>query len=626
MTPPDDSPDGLAIPEFPRQRGNSYRDAWCGQVLGGRVGSEVRLAGWVNRRRDHGGLVFIDLRDRTGLVQLVFDPDDMAADAFQLGHRLRSEDVLSVSGSVVERDAEQVNPDLPTGAYELRVTRADLLSDADTPPFEIEGRGASHAGEESRLRYRYLDLRREPMREALRLRAALVRAMREQLDSEGFLEIETPILTRSTPEGARDFLVPSRLQQGSFYALPQSPQLFKQLLMVSGFERYYQIARCFRDEDLRADRQPDFTQLDIEMSFVEVDDVIEANERLMAHVLAVAGVEVTTPIPRIPYDEALSRFGTDKPDVRFGMELVELSEVLRETEFRVFRGTLDGGGVVKGMNCGKREVPRSELDGLISMAQELGAKGLVWAFREGDGWRSPTAKFLTPEELTALNSALGAEVGDLLLVVADKPAVANQVLGTMRRRLAERWGEIPEGSHALCWIVDWPLFELNEDEGRWNPLHHPFTSFEGELSEEDPGAARARAYDLVWNGWEIGGGSIRISDSADQTRILGLLGIDAEEAEARFGFLLEALRFGAPPHGGIAYGVDRIAALATGADSIRDVIAFPKTASGGDPLTGAPAPVDAHQLRELGLSQAAQPKRGPSQAQSPPAEGESPAR
>jgi len=615
------SPEHLDIPEFPPQRGNSYRDIWCGQILAGRVGSEVRLGGWVNRRRDHGGLIFIDLRDRTGLVQLVFDPAE-SAEAHALGHRLRSEDVLSVGGAVVERSAETVNPELPTGAHEIRVREAILLSDAETTPFEIEGRGGSSAGEETRLRYRYLDLRREQMREAIGLRARLIRAMREYLDSEGFLEIETPILTRSTPEGARDFLVPSRLQQGSFFALPQSPQLFKQLLMVSGFERYYQVARCFRDEDLRADRQPDFTQLDIEMSFVEADDVIETNERLMRHVLTAAGIDVELPIPRIPYDEAMSRFGTDKPDTRFAMELVELSDALRETEFRVFRATIDGGGVVKGLNAGQRDLPRSELDGLIAEAQGLGAKGLVWAFREGDGWRSPTAKFLTAEELAALNTVLEAAEGDLLLIVADVPAVANAVLGTLRRRLAERWGEIPAGSNALCWIVDWPLLEWSEPEGRWDPLNHPFTGFVGELDDEDPGAARARAYDLVWNGWEIGGGSIRISDAGDQQRVFGLLGIDAAEAEARFGFLLEALRFGAPPHGGIAYGVDRICALAAGAESIRDVIAFPKTASGGDPLTGAPAPVDPDQLRDLGvdLSTAVRAAQAAQAAQAKPRE------
>jgi aspartyl-tRNA synthetase len=588
-------------PEFPAQRGNRYRDLWAGQITADAAGSEARLAGWVNRRRDHGGLVFIDLRDRTGLVQLVFDPDD-AGSAFELGHKLRPEDVISVRGPVVERSAETVNPELPTGAYEVRVAEAELLSDSATPPFQIEGRGGSEAGEETRLRYRYLDLRREQMRESLQLRAKLVAAMREQLDGDGFVEIETPILTRSTPEGARDFLVPSRLQQGSFYALPQSPQLFKQLLMVAGFERYYQIARCFRDEDLRADRQPDFTQLDIEMSFVEVEDVIEANERLIAHVLGAAGIEVGLPIPRIAHADAIARFGTDRPDVRFGMELTDLSDHLRETEFRVFRGTLDGGGIVKGMNAGRRELPRSELDGLIADAQQLGAKGLVWAFREGDGWRSPTAKFLTDGELAELNGALGAAEGDLLLIVADEPAVANQVLGTMRVRLAERWGEIPADQNAFCWIVDWPLLEWDGEAERWTPLHHPFTAFDGDLDESDPGAIRARAYDLVWNGSEIGGGSIRISDPGDQERVLALLGIDAEEAEARFGFLLEAFRYGAPPHGGIAYGIDRICALAAGAESIRDVIAFPKTASGGDPLTGAPAPVDARQLRELGIT------------------------
>jgi len=588
-------------PDLPAQRGNGFRDTWAGGVDGDRVGAEVRLAGWVSRRRDHGGLVFIDLRDRTGIVQLVFDPDDAGA-AFALGHELRPEDVVSVRGAVVERSPETVNPEIATGAWEVRVAEVDRLAAASTPPFQIEGRGRSEAGEETRLRHRYLDLRREPMREALELRARLVRAMRELLDGDGFIEVETPVLTRSTPEGARDFLVPSRLQQGSFYALPQSPQLFKQLLMVGGFERYYQIARCFRDEDLRADRQPDFTQLDIEMSFVNEEDVIEVNERLIRHVLAVAGIEVELPIPRIPYDDALGRYGTDRPDVRFGMGLRDLSAVLGSTEFRVFRGTIDGGGVVKGINAGHRELPRSELDGLIAEAQELGAKGLVWAFREGDGWRSPTAKFLSADELARLNGELAAEEGDLLLIVADSAAVANRVLGTLRTRLAERWGEIPSDSHGFCWIVDWPLLEWSEEEGRWTPLHHPFTSFAGELDEDDPGAIRARAYDLVWNGSEIGGGSIRISDHDAQQRVLALLGIEAEEAEARFGFLLEALRYGAPPHGGIAYGIDRICALAAGADSIRDVIAFPKTASGGDALTGAPAPVDPRQLRDLGLA------------------------
>ncbi len=586
---------------FPALRPNAYRDTWCGQVLAEKVDSEARVAGWVHRRRDHGGLVFVDLRDRTGLVQLVFNPDE-AGDAFELGHRLRAEDVISVSGPVVRRSPETVNSEIPTGEFELRVTDAAMLADAETPPFEVES-FSGEVGEEIRLRHRYLDLRREPMQAAIATRATVTRAIREFFDGEGFLEIETPMLSRSTPEGARDFLVPSRREPGSFYALPQSPQLFKQLLMVAGFERYYQIVRCFRDEDQRADRQPDFTQLDVELSFVEVEDVIDVNERMMAHVCARAGgPEVPVPIPRIPYDVALARYGTDRPDLRFGLELVDLSDALATTEFKVFRGALEGGGVVKGLNAGARDLPRSALDGLIERAQELGAKGLVWAFREGDGWRSPTAKFLSAEELTALNQRLGAEEGDLLLVVADAPATANAVLAQLRLDLGKRFGLIEEGAHSFCWIVDWPLFEWNEGEGRWDPLHHPFTSPDGELDPSDPGAARAKAYDLVWNGQEMGGGSIRISDAGVQRDALAAIGIAADEAESRFGFLLEALRYGAPPHGGIAYGVDRIVQRLVGADSIRDVIAFPKAASGADPLTGAPAPVDGAQLDELGLA------------------------
>jgi len=586
---------------FPAIRANQYRDAWCGQVLGERVDSEVRLAGWVHRRRDHGGLIFVDLRDRTGIVQLVFHPDT-SGEAFELGHRLRAEDVLSVAGTVVRRSAETVNPELATGEFEVRVGGAELLADAETPPFQVEG-FSGEVGEDARLRHRYIDLRRESMREALVLRHRVTAAMREFLDGEGFLDIETPVLTRSTPEGARDFLVPSRLQRGSFYALPQSPQLFKQLLMMSGFERYYQVARCFRDEDLRADRQPDFTQLDIEMSFVAVDDVIEVNERLLAHVFErVGGPAVELPIQRLSYDEAMDRFGTDRPDLRFGLELVDLSEALAGTEFKVFSGAIASGGAVRGLNAGRRELPRSELDGLISRAQELGAKGLVWAFREGDGWRSPTAKFLSEDELRDLNARLGAEEGDLLLLVADQRRVADAVLGQLRVELAERFDLIPADEHRLAWIVDWPLFEWNPAEDRWDALHHPFTAPAGELDPEQPGEARALAYDLVWNGQEMGGGSIRIHRADVQQAAFAALGIDAEEAEARFGFLLEALRYGAPPHGGIAYGLDRVVQKLAGADSIRDVIAFPKTASGADPLTGAPASVEQMQLKELGIA------------------------
>ena len=593
---------------FPPLRPNRYRDVWCGQVLDDRVGASSRVAGWVHRRRDHGGLIFVDLRDRTGLVQLVFNPDE-AGSAHELGHRLRAEDVISVAGEVVRRDPEMVNAEIPTGEFELRVAEAELISDAETPPFEVES-FSGEVGEEMRLRYRYLDLRREHMRDALLLRARVTTAIREFLEAEGFIDIETPMLSRSTPEGARDFLVPSRREPGSFYALPQSPQLFKQILMIAGFERYFQIARCFRDEEQRADRQPDFTQLDLEMSFVEIEDVLDLNERLLAHVFArTGGRELELPLARLAYDDAIARYGTDRPDVRFGLELADLTDALRETEFKVFQATIESGGIVKGLNAGRRELPRSELDALIGRAQELGGKGLVWAFREGEGWRSPVAKFLTAAELTDLNSRLGAEEGDLLLVVADQPKPANAVLAQLRLDLGRRFELIDDERQQLVWIVDWPLFEWNPETTRWDPLHHPFTQPVGELDPAAPGDARALAYDVVWNGQELGGGSIRISDPELQLRALEAIGIDAGEAEQRFGFLLDALRYGAPPHGGIAYGLDRWVQRLRGADSIRDVIAFPKTASGADPLTGAPAAVDEVQLRELGLALRAAPRR-----------------
>jgi aspartyl-tRNA synthetase len=574
-------------------RPNRYRDTWAGDVDASRAGQELRVSGWVNRRRDHGGLIFIDLRDRSGILQLVFHPDTSGA-AFAAAEKLRSEHVLSVRGTLVRREEGNVNPNLATGEVELQVAEMELLAGAETPPFPVDE--DSYVDENTRLSHRVIDLRRESMRDALVLRDAITREMRTVLAEADFLEIETPILTRSTPEGARDFLVPSRLQPGNFYALPQSPQLFKQLLMIGGYERYFQIARCFRDEDLRADRQPEFTQLDIEMSFVEEEDVIGLVEPLMERVFAVSGFAVPpAPWPRMPYDEAMARYGSDRPDLRFGLEIHDVSDVLAASEFQVFRGAIAGGGVVRAVNVGPRETPRKELDELTELAKSRGAKGLVWAFVQAGGiWRSPIAKFLTDEEMQAVSSHLGASEGDLLLAVADDARVAADTLGTLRLQLGR-----PDDSHVPVWIVDFPAFEWNTDEDRWDALHHPFTAPVGDL--DDPGKLRSRAYDLVVAGTELGGGSIRIHDPAVQSKVFEILGIGPDEAQARFGFLLDALRYGAPPHGGIAFGLDRIAAIMAGRESIRDVIAFPKTASGGDPLTGAPAPVDDRQLRELGL-------------------------
>jgi aspartyl-tRNA synthetase len=573
-------------------RANGFRDSWAGDLTLDAAGREVRLAGWVHRRRDHGGLIFIDLRDRSGLVQLVFHPGT----SFDVAESLRPEHVVSVAGTVVEREAGNKNPNLPTGEIEVQVGDAQRLAVAETPPFPIDEDGP--VDETTRLRYRYLDLRRQNMRDAMVMRDAVVQTMRTKLAERDFVEIETPILTRSTPEGARDFLVPSRLQPTNWYALPQSPQLFKQLLMVSGYERYYQIARCFRDEDLRADRQPEFTQLDLEMSFVDEEDVIELLELVMSAVFEVGGFAVPpTPWPRMGYDEAMLRYGSDRPDLRIGLEIADVSDALRASEFKVFSGVLGAGGVVRGFNAGAREVPRKELDALTELAQRHGAKGLVWAFVQDDGdWRSPTAKFLSADEKRGVAETLGASAGDLLLLVADQPPVAAASLGALRLALGDPSGQ----AHAPLWVVDFPMFGFNDDEQRWDPLHHPFTSPSGDL-DASPGEWRSRAYDLVVDGWELGGGSIRIHDPGIQQKVFDAIGIDAEEAQARFGFLLEALRYGAPPHGGIAFGLDRVVAIMLGRESIRDVIAFPKTASGGDPLTGAPAPVGDRQLRELGV-------------------------
>jgi aspartyl-tRNA synthetase len=583
-------------------RPNDYRDAWCAELTAERVDAPARVAGWVNARRDHGGLIFIDLRDRSGIVQLVFHPEN-SPKAHELAHALRSEDVLSAYGTVVRRDQQNVNPNLATGEIELSVEDAALLADADTPPFPLDD--DTSVDESLRLRHRALDLRRGTMQRALALRHAIVTAMREVLNPRDFLEIETPYLTRSTPEGARDYLVPARVVGGRgpglFYALPQSPQLFKQLLMMAGYERYYQIARCFRDEDTRADRQPEFTQLDLEMAFVHEDDVIECMEAVMGRVFDVGEFPVAAPpYPRMTYAEAMSRFGSDRPDTRFGLELKNLNDALAASEFKVFSSVLQSGGAVRGINAGARELPRSELDALTELAKQHGAKGLVWAFLLEDGTvRSPIAKFLSESEVTGIVQRLEATAGDLLLIVADTVDTANQALGALRLELSRRFQLVPEGRHDVLWVVDFPAFFWNADERRWDAAHHPFTAPKGDI--DDPGSLLSRAYDLVLDGSEIGGGSIRIHQTEVQQRVFGLLGIDAEEAQARFGFLLDALRHGAPPHGGIAMGIDRIVAILGGYDSIRDAIAFPKAASGADPLTGAPAPVAPAQLRELGL-------------------------
>jgi aspartyl-tRNA synthetase len=579
-------------------RPNRFRDAWCGQLTADRAGTQARVAGWVHRRRDHGGLIFIDLRDRSGILQLVFHPES-AAEAHAVAHRFRAEDVVLASGTVTRREAQNVNPNLATGEIELTVESTELLADADTPPFPLDEDVA--VDENLRLRHRALDLRRAPMERILELRHRVVSTIREILNARDFLEVETPYMTRSTPEGARDYLVPARVQPGSFYALPQSPQLFKQLLMVAGLERYYQIARCFRDEDTRADRQPEFTQLDLEMSFVEEDDVLDVLEAVLGAVFERERFEVAPPPwPRMTFGEAVSRFGIDRPDTRFGLELHDLGEALGGSEFKVFSSVLESGGVIRGINAGARELPRSDLDALTDLAKQHGAKGLVWAFvLEDGGWRSPIAKFLSESEVAAATERLQGAPGDLLLIVADEVTTVGQALSALRMEIGRRFDLIPVGRHDILWVVEFPAFFWDSEAGRWDSAHHPFTAPTGDLS--DPAHLSSRSYDLVLDGSEIAGGSIRIHEREVQERVFELLGIGAEEAQARFGFLLDALRYGAPPHGGIAMGIDRVVALLAGAASIRETIAFPKAASGADPLTGAPAPVDAAQLRELGL-------------------------
>jgi aspartyl-tRNA synthetase len=578
-------------------RANAFRDAWATELTAERVGTSARVAGWVHRRRDHGGLIFIDLRDRSGIVQLVFHPET-APDAHRAAHDLRSEDVITVAGTVTAREPENVNPTLETGEIELSVTEIEILADADTPPFPVDEDGT--VNEELRLRYRAIDLRRAPMQEALIQRHRVVQTIRRVLNDREYLEIETPFLTRSTPGGAREFLVPSRKEPTNFFALPQSPQLFKQLLMVGGFERYYQIVRCFRDEDARADRLPEFTQLDIELSFADEDDVIETTEAVFSEVFSTENFQVPAPAwDRVTWEEAMRRWGSDRPDRRFGLELQDLSEVVAGSEFMVFKGALSSGGTVVGINAGARELPRSELDALTEYAKKYGAKGLVWAFVQEDGTlRSPIAKFLSPEEVEGIKTTLNATAGDVVFIVADAVRTARTVLGAVRLELGRRFDLIPTDVHDVLWVVEFPMFEPNA-AGGFNAEHHPFTAPTGDL--DDPATLLSRSYDLVVDGWEIGGGSIRIHDRAMQQRVFEITGLDADQAQEMFGFWLDAMKYGVPPHGGIAMGIDRLVATLAGHDSIRDVVAFPKSTSGADPLTDAPAQIDDLQLRELGL-------------------------
>jgi len=574
----------------------------CGVLRSEHVGQEVTLMGWAYRRRDHGGLVFVDLRDREGLTQCVFNPGTGGA-AHGRAEGVRAEFVLAVRGTVGARPAGTENPKLATGAVEVQVSELRILNESRPLPFQLDD--DADVDETLRLKYRYLDLRRPHMLRAFQIRDQVCRAARDYLHAQGFLEVETPFLTRSTPEGARDFLVPSRLQTGSFYALPQSPQLFKQLLMVAGFERYFQIVRCFRDEDLRKDRQPEFTQIDIETSFLDRDDFLPVIEGLVAEVWRrVKGIELALPFPRIAYDDAMARYGSDKPDLRFGLELVDCSTLFAGSEFQAFAQTVAGGGVVKGLRVpGAGGMSRKELDDLTAEAKQAGAKGLVWIKVSPEGVQSPVAKFMTGIQARLLE-ALGGAAGDLLLLVADAPAVAATVLGRLRVDLARRFDLIPTDRDVFAWVIDFPLVEWNADEKRWDAVHHPFTApYDDDLGrlESDPGKVRAKAYDLVLNGQEAAGGSIRIHQPSVQERVFGLIGISKEDARARFGFLLDGLEFGAPPMGGIAFGLDRLVANLAGQESIREVIAFPKTQKGTCPLTDAPAPVDPKQLRELGI-------------------------
>ncbi|KIL44518.1 aspartate--tRNA ligase [Jeotgalibacillus soli] len=581
------------------------RTFYCGEVPESAIGEIVTLKGWVQKRRDLGGLIFIDLRDRTGLVQIVFNPET-SVDALREAEKIRSEYVLSIEGKVEARETGTINPNVATGTIEVYVNAVTVVSEAKTPPFAIEDN--TEVSEDVRLKYRYLDLRRPVMIDTFKMRHNVTKSIRSFLDNERFIEVETPMLTKSTPEGARDYLVPSRVHEGEFYALPQSPQLFKQMLMVGGFDRYYQIARCFRDEDLRADRQPEFTQIDIETSFMSQEDIMGMNERMMAKMMKdVKGIEIELPFPRITYADAIGRYGSDKPDTRFDMKLVDISSIVSESGFKVFSGAVQSGGQVKLINIKQaaEKYSRKDIDALGEFASRYGAKGLAWLKITAEGINGPIVKFFNEKERAELTKAANAEPGDLLLFVADKKSVVADALGALRNKLGKDLGLIDESLFNFLWVTDWPLLEYAEEDGRYYAAHHPFTMpvrEDLELLDTHPEKVRAQAYDIVLNGYELGGGSLRIFERDIQEKMFSVLGFSQEEAQSQFGFLLEAFEYGTPPHGGIALGLDRLVMLLAGRTNLRDTIAFPKTASASDVLTDAPSEVSQAQLADLNIS------------------------